>query len=44
MYEVRAWLQGKMLLFERVQLHIIVLSISFIYVDAIFKNKALLGK
>ena len=39
MYEVHVWLQGKMLLFERVQLHIIVPSISFIYVDTIQKKK-----
>ena len=35
MYEVNVWLQGKMLLFERVKLHIIVPSITFINVDTI---------
>lgn len=44
MYEVHVWLQGKMLLFERVQLHINVLCISFIYADTILKKKPLLGK
>ena len=40
MYEVHVWLQGKMLLFERVQLHIMYFA-SHLFMETLLKKKIL---